>query len=213
MQPKDDLSTRETILHLLKTNDELSAKDLTERLNITSMAVRRHIDALERDGFIGSRTIRQPMGRPTAVYHLTERAHVLFPNKYHTVALDLLDELVQESGENMVERLFERRKETLFKKYAPLMADKNLPDKLSLLTDIQNDNGYMAELKKASDDEYVFIEYNCPIVQIANQYNHACQCELRLFESLLNADITRPECLAKGGKKCVYHIRKRSLQA
>lgn len=213
MQPKDDLSTRETILHLLKTNDELSAKELTERLHITSMAVRRHIDALERDGFIESRTIRQPMGRPTAVYYLTERANVLFPNKYHTVALDLLDELVQESGENMVEKLFERRKETLYKRYAPMMADKNFPDKLSVLATIQNDNGYMAELKKTSDDEYVLIEYNCPIFQVANQFNHACQCELRLFESLLNADISRPECLAKGGKKCVYHIRKRRLEA
>lgn len=211
MQPKDDMSTRETILHLLKTNDELSAKELTERLNITSMAVRRHIDALERDGFIESRTIRQPMGRPTAAYHLTERANVLFPNKYHTIALDLLDELVQESGENMVERLFERRKETLYKKYAGTMEDKSFEDKISLLANIQNDNGYMAELEKKSEDEYVLIEHNCPIAQVANQYTHACQCELRLFESLLDADISRPECLAKGGRKCVYRIRKRNL--
>ncbi|KKO55430.1 transcriptional regulator [Paenibacillus sp. DMB20] len=213
LQPKADLSTRETILHLLKTNDELSAKELTDRLNITSMAVRRHIDTLERDGFIESRIIRQPMGRPTAAYHLTERANVLFPNKYHAVALDLLDELVKESGENMVERLFERRKETLYKKYTGLMEDKDFQDKISELANIQNENGYMVELKKTSDDEYVFIEHNCPISQIANQYKHACQCELRLFESLLDADITRPECLSKGDKKCVYRIRRRDLQS
>ncbi|RXZ78927.1 transcriptional regulator [Paenibacillaceae bacterium] len=207
------MSTRETILHLLKTNDELSAKELTERLSITSMAVRRHIDALERDGFIASRTIRQPMGRPTAAYHLTERASVLFPNKYHAVALDLLDELVQESGETMVERLFERRKETLYKKYSGIMEDKSFEDKVSLLANIQNDNGYMVQLEQKAEDEYVFIEHNCPIAQVANQYNHACQCELRLFESLLDADISRPECLAKGGKKCVYKIRRRNLKS
>lgn len=213
MQPNAELSTRDTILHLLKTNDELTAKELTDRLDITSIAVRRHIDGLERDGLIGSRIIRQPMGRPTAAYHLTDRADALFPNKYHAVALDLLDELVQESGEAMVERLFERRKETLYKKYAGLMGDKDFQDKVSALADIQNENGYMAELQKNSDDEYVLIEHNCPIAQIANQYTHACQCELRLFEALLDADITRPECLAKGGKKCVYRIRPRNLQS
>jgi predicted ArsR family transcriptional regulator len=212
MQPTDDLSTRETILHLLKTNSELSAKELTERLNITTMAVRRHIDALERDGFIDSKTVRQPMGRPTAVYYLTERADVLFPNKYNAVALDLLDELVQESGVDMVERLFERRKDSLYKKYAGSLEDKNFEGKVAALASIQNENGYMVQVEKTSDDEYAFIEHNCPIAQLANQYNHACQCEMKLFESLLDADVTRPECLAKGDRKCVYMIRKRTGQ-
>ncbi|MFF2089392.1 helix-turn-helix transcriptional regulator [Paenibacillus sp. NPDC058174] len=209
MQSNADLSTRDTILHLLKTNDELTAKELTERLDITSIAVRRHIDALERDGLIESRLVRLPMGRPTAAYHLTESAEALFPNRYSTVALDLLDELAKESGESMVERLFELRKETLYKKYSGRMSDKDFQDKLATLTAIQNENGYMAELQKNSDDEYVLTEHNCPISQLANQYQHACQCELRLFEALLDADISRPECLTKGGKKCVYRIRRR----
>jgi predicted ArsR family transcriptional regulator len=209
VQPKEDLSTRETILHLLKTNDELTAKELTDQLNITSMAVRRHIDALERDGFIEARTIRQPMGRPTATYHLTERSNVLFPSKYHAVALDLLGELVQESGEEMVERLFERRKEKLFKKYTAVMENKSFHEKISLLASLQNENGYMVEWDQTSEDEYTFVEYNCPIAQIANQYNHACRCELQLFESLLEAEVTRPACLAEGGRKCLYKIQRR----
>ncbi|MFF2909826.1 helix-turn-helix transcriptional regulator [Paenibacillus sp. NPDC057934] len=213
VQPKEDLSTRETILHLFKTNDELTAKELTDRLSITSMAVRRHIDALERDGFIEARTIRQPMGRPTATYHLTERSSVLFPNKYHTVALDLLDELVQETGEDMVERLFERRKEKLFKRYSSAMENKSFHEKVSLLAELQNDNGYMVEWKQIGEDDYELVEYNCPISQIANQYNHACQCELQLFESLLEAEISRPDCLAQGGRKCLYKIQRRSQES
>jgi len=208
MQATEDLSTRDTILHLLKTNGELSAKALTERLNITTMAVRRHIDALERDGYIDSKTVRQSMGRPMAVYYLTPRSEALFPNKYHAVALDLLEELVQESGIDMVERLFERRKDSLHKKYADSMDAKDLEGKVAALAQIQNENGYMVKVEKTGEDEYTFIEHNCPIAQLANQYNHACQCEMKLFETLLDADVTRPECLAKGDKKCVYMIRK-----
>ncbi|UVI31554.1 helix-turn-helix transcriptional regulator [Paenibacillus spongiae] len=209
MEPRDDLSTRETILHLLKTNDELSAKELTERLNITLMAVRRHIDVLERDGLVDSRTVRQPMGRPASVFRLTSKADALFPSKYHAVALDLLDELIQETEPGLVDRLFERRAHTLYNKYKDSLADKDLEGKVAALARIQNDNGYMAEWKKNSEDEFLLTEHNCPISQIAIQYKHVCRCELELFETLLDADIDRPECLSQGATKCAYTIRRR----
>lgn len=100
------LSTREYILQLLKTKGNLSTKDLTEELGITVMAVRRHIQSLERDNLISSKTIRQAMGRPTAVYCLTEHADGFFPRKYHTLTLELLDELTDQLGSSAVESLF-----------------------------------------------------------------------------------------------------------
>ncbi|QAY65521.1 helix-turn-helix transcriptional regulator [Paenibacillus protaetiae] len=208
MNEQADLSTREKIMHMLKTQGSLSAKDLTEQLGITSMAVRRHIGTLEKDHLIQSRTLRQPMGRPTAVYSLSSQADSFFPKNYNTIALDLLGELAAESGEVMVNRLFERRKETLQHKYESRMENMPFHDKVSVLADIQNENGYMAELAQTSDHEYVLTEYNCPIAQVANNYTHACTCERRLFESLLDAEVKRTECLAKGGSKCVYHIKK-----
>ncbi|MGZ9586042.1 helix-turn-helix transcriptional regulator [Paenibacillus marinisediminis] len=209
MQQPSGSSTRKQVMQLLKTNGELSAKDLTAKLGITGMAVRRHLDALERDGLIEFRTIRQPMGRPTALYRLTELAESHFPKNYHTVALDLLGELEGEAGEGMVNRLFDLRKETLQHKYAEALENKGLHEKVQTLAEIQNENGYMVELQQESDDTFLLKEHNCPIAQIANHYNHACQCELNLFESLLNANVHRTECLAKGDNKCVYVIKKK----
>jgi len=207
------LSTREHIIHMLKTNGELSAKTLSDNLGITGMAVRRHIDALERDGLITSRTLRQAMGRPTSLYRLTEQADKFFPKNYHALALDLLGELEREAGEDMVDLLFERRQAGLYKKYAEAMKDKDLAAKVSELVRIQNDNGYMVQFEEESPGQYVMQEYNCPISEVANQYGQACQCELNLFRSLLGADVTRTECLAKGGQKCVYRIRKSEQSA
>lgn len=209
MRQPAGLSTRKQVMQLLKTNGELSAKDLTEYLHITGMAVRRHLDTLERDGLIESRAIRQPMGRPTALYRLTAAADNHFPKKYDTVALDLLDELAQEAGPEMVNHLFDRRKESLYNKYSPAMSDREWTDQVETLAQIQNDNGYMVELEQVSEEEFVLKEYNCPISQLANQYHHACQCELGLFENLLNANVTRHECLADGDQKCAYVIKKR----
>lgn len=209
MNTKKDLSTRERILHLMKTTGPLSAKELTTELQITEMAVRRHLGTMERDGLIESKMVRQTAGRPTAVYGLTELAEGLFPKRYHSLTLDLLDELAEESGEVMVDRLFDRRKEKLSRRYMAEMQGKSLTEKVRTLSEIQNDNGYMTELQETDGGEYVLMEHNCPISQIANRYNHACDCELKLFESLLDADVERTECLAQQGRKCVYVIRQR----
>ncbi|MNO64484.1 DeoR-like helix-turn-helix domain protein [compost metagenome] len=208
-QPKD-VSTRDQILQMMKTSGPLSTREITVQLGITEMAVRRHLGTMERDGLIESKMIRQTLGRPTAVYGLTELAEGLFPKKYHTLTLDLLGELVEEAGENSVNHLFERRKDRLNRKYEPQMQGKSFQDKVRKLAEIQNENGYMTECEQVEENHFILKEHNCPISQIANQYNHACQCELQLFESLLDANVERTECLAQEGNRCVYIIRSRS---
>ncbi|RJE86960.1 transcriptional regulator [Paenibacillus sp. 1011MAR3C5] len=205
-----ELSTREIIMKMLKTQSELSAKDITEQLGITGMAVRRHLAVLEKEELIEYTTVRQPMGRPVSVYRLTEKAEDFFPKRYHAVALDLLSELKEEAGEEMVNHLFDLRQVSMQKRYLPNLDGKDLESRIAALAQIQSNNGYMATWEKTSDDVYELTEYNCPIYQVANNYNHACTCELRLFESLLGAEVKRTECLAKQGKKCVYRIRKKS---
>lgn len=207
------LSTREYILQLLKTKGNLSTKDLTEELGITVMAVRRHIQSLERDNLISSKTIRQAMGRPTAVYCLTEHADGFFPRKYHTLTLELLDELTDQLGSSAVESLFEGRKNKMTKKYESSMQSKELEDRVKALAEIQNENGYMVEWEKINNEQFILKENNCPIEQVATKYQHACQCELKLFETMLgDVEVSRSECLAKGGQRCTYSIKKRQKQ-
>lgn len=203
-------STREYIMQLLKINGELSTKSITEALGITGMAVRRHLETLKNDGYITFRTMKQPMGRPVSLYRLTDSAEDFFPKNYHALALDLLNELQEEAGDEMISLLFDKRKNTLFSKYTPTVKADALEDRVAALAQIQNDNGYMADYQKVTEEEYLFEELNCPISQVANRYQHACRCELDLFQSLLEADVERTECLAKGDHKCVYRIRKQT---
>ncbi|WP_281885937.1 metalloregulator ArsR/SmtB family transcription factor [Paenibacillus sp. YYML68] len=211
MNYEPDVSTRKVILHLLKTKGALSVGDLSKQLGITEMAVRRHLNTLERDGFIESKLVRQAMGRPSHLYSLAPAADELFPKKYHTLALDLLGELVELAGEEQVHELFDRRRERLIERYESRMAGKSLSQRVAELTDIQNANGYMVQLDEREDGAFVLQEHNCPISQVANQFQHACSCELSMFRTLLgnDAEVERTECLAKGGMKCTYIIQQR----
>lgn len=71
-------TTRESIVELLKKNKELSVSGLKEHLDITEMAVRKHLVKLEADELITSRSVRKPMGRPVIYYRLTEKGHEIF---------------------------------------------------------------------------------------------------------------------------------------
>jgi predicted ArsR family transcriptional regulator len=201
MNMEHDTSTRKTIVKMLKMRGPLGVGEMARQLGITEMAVRRHLNTLERDGYIDSQIVRQSMGRPMHVYRLTEAAEDLFPKNYHALTLDLLGELEGEGAAD-VGVLFGKRKVKLAQKYGPVMEGKPLKERVAALADIQNANGYMV-------DGFELKEHNCPISQVANRYNVACECEQQLFEGLLQADVQRTECLANGGGKCVYKIKAR----
>jgi len=202
-----DESTRNVLVNMMKTQGVLDVTDMSKQLGITEMAVRRHLNTLERDGFIQTNIVRRPKGRPRHVYSLTAKAEDWFPNNYKGLALDLLEEVVQALGSDQLDRLFEGRKEKLFSKYADRMKGKNLRRKVEQLADIQNKDGYMVEWDKDANGNYIFKQYNCPISQVANRYGQACKSELTLFQSLLDANVDHTECLTKGDSKCVYRIQ------
>ena len=203
---EQESGTRGQLLMLLKFKGSACVNEMAKELGITEMAIRRHLSTLERDGLIESKLVRQAMGRPVHLYSLTELSEDLFPKKYQHLALELLDELAQDEGEQRIAQLFERRKARLYGKYRKRLEGRPLEDKVAGLADLQNINGYMARWEKEGEGQYVLMEHNCPIAQVACAYQHACQCELALFRELLEAGVERTECIANGDKKCVYRI-------
>jgi predicted ArsR family transcriptional regulator len=208
MLPRQEISTRHQLLHLLKTQGNRCISDLSKALSITEMAVRRHIHTLERDDLVRSVLVRQSMGRPLYRYSLTEQANDFFPKNYPQLTLDLLTELEEQTdGTDVIDRLFQGRRDKLEARYRENMLDKPLADKVSELSSIQNTAGYMTDWN-SSEEEGVFhlYEYNCPIAQVAKRYRQACHCEQQLFEQLLGANVERTECLADGATRCTYAI-------
>ncbi|WP_213410761.1 helix-turn-helix transcriptional regulator [Xylanibacillus composti] len=205
-----DVSTKQTILHILKTQGAHSVGELAVQLGVTEMAVRRHIQSLEKDGFLQSAAVKLPKGRPLHRYMLAPEADKLFPKNYNVLALDLLEELEQEDSA-MVERLFERRKARLAERYTERMKGKTLSEKVTLLAQIQDESGYMVRVHPDEEGGYTLVEHNCPISHVAYRYQQACRCELQLFRQLLDSEVERTECLAKGGQKCSYQIRPRRV--
>jgi len=193
---------------MLKTKGSMTVGEMSAELGITEMAVRRHLSTLERDNLIKSRLLRQSMGRPTNVYFLSEEAENMFPKNYHDLSLEILKDVEELQGEHVVEELFRRRKERMKESYQDYIAkDSDIETKLATLARLQNEKGYMVEVKKdPATGKYIFVESNCPISNVAREYNVACDCEKELFKSVLQADVNQEQCMATGGDNCVYII-------
>lgn len=212
MQPQAERSTRSQLLQMLKTQGSCSTSDMAKAMGITEMAIRRHIQTMEKDGLIRTFLVKQAMGRPAYRYSLTKEADDLFPKNYPQLTLELLGELEEQpEGAEIIGRMFEGRRDKLESRYRDRMKNRSLSERVAALAEIQNAGGYMAEwtADRKEPGTYVLYEYNCPVAKVANRYRQACQCERQLFERLLDADVERTECLADGDRRCTYLVRRR----
>ena len=206
--------TRRQVLTTLKKSDGLTADQLSVLLGITSMAVRKHLSALERDGLIEATVVRRPVGRPVHVYRLSALADDFFPKHYHLVITDLLSDLLELDGEEKVDLLLARRAERTrhFLKERVSKA-RTFEERVEALAEGMDELGYLAAWERLDDSTYIVRQYNCAIQRVATCFPVVCQYESESFGEILDADVERCSHILAGDCMCGYLIRSRSRQA
>jgi predicted ArsR family transcriptional regulator len=129
----------------------------------------------------------------------------LFPQGYHQLVVDLLQDLSNLDGNEYLDQLFRLRNERLARTYELRLADKPLLEAVQELARARDDDGYMATVEETADG-VVLAEHNCPIYDVAQRFPRACQCEHELFERVLHVTIKREDSLVDGDPSCRYRI-------
>jgi DeoR family transcriptional regulator, suf operon transcriptional repressor len=200
--------TRREILEALRRSAGLTADQLADTLGVTAMAIRKHLAALQSQGVLTAQIERRPIGRPVYIYALAPTARDLFPPQYQELTTDLIDDLRAIDGGKKVALLFERRAERLYEQLAPAVADRPLPERLAVLADYLDCQGYLAEWESTPEGDYLLKEHNCAIYGVAQCAPEVCACELDLFRRLLDdADIEREQRVIDGDHLCCYRLK------
>lgn len=203
-------ATRREILEALRRSAGLTADQLAETLGVTAMAIRKHLAALQGEGLLTARAERRPIGRPAYIYALAPAAQDLFPQQYQELTTDLLDDLRAIDGEQKVALLFRRRAERLYDQLSPEVDGRPLPERLAILTDFLDAQGYLAEWEPTPDGDYLLKEHHCAIYGVAQCAPEVCACELDLFRRLLgDAEVEREQHVIHGDHLCCYRLRPR----
>lgn len=207
-------STRDNILHLLKTQGPQSASSLAEELGVTAIAVRQHLAAMAKDGFVEFEDERRPVGRPVRIWRPTRSADERFPDSHSDLAISMLNAVRAAYGEEGLRKLFEARTDQLSSLYGERLAHAggSLQERVSALAKVRSEEGYMAEALRCEDGEVLLVENHCPICTAAETCNSICDAELDLFRRLLGdaAQVEREEHMLSGARRCAYRIRPRT---
>jgi predicted ArsR family transcriptional regulator len=201
---------KKNLLWHLKVLHEAGLEDLAKRMKISRMAVHKHLVALESRGLVESEKQRKGVGRPRLIYRLTNRSGNVFPKTYGAMAMCALQFIDRNMGRKGVEKVLRERQSDLFNQYYERLRTKSLEERVEELAKIRDHEGYMAESKKLPSGKFVIMEYNCPVIQVAQEYWEACSTERELFEKLLDASVETTHRAAKGDLTCRFLIDPKS---
>ena len=166
---------------------------------------------LQDRGLVESMEIRKGVGRPTMQYSLTDTGKTAFPKSYGEIATHALDYLEKKMGKDAVESVLRERQKELFEKYSIRMKDMKFNEKVKELARIRDEEGYIAESKKdRKRNSHTLLEYNCPIIMIAEKHWEACSIETELFENVLDAKVEVTHRAAKGDSICKFLIKEKN---
>ena len=166
---------------------------------------------LQDRGLVESSEVKRGVGRPIMQYSLTKSGKSAFPKAYGHIATFALDYIEKNLGKLAVEDVLRERQSELLYKYHDILKDLDFDQKVKRLARLRDEEGYIAESKKTGkkSENYILLEYNCPIIMIAEKHWEACSIETELFEKVLDADIKATHRAAKGDSVCKFTIKRK----
>lgn len=200
--------TKEKLLTVLNKANESSMKDIMEHFELSEIAIRRHLQDLIRNDLVKERSVKQEIGRPYKVYSLTIKGRGVFPNEYKELPLELLKDLEEMQGVDVVNKLLKKRHEREEAELLSRMKTASFHDNVKSLIDYQTEKGYMIESEEI-EDGYKLTNYNCPIDNIASSYIQLCVNERNLLETAFpKSRIKSHSRIADGDCSCKWTILK-----
>ncbi len=199
-------TTQRRVLAAVKRLDEVTADELAEALEISASAARQHLSALRSAGFVEARQDRGQPGRPADRYHATLLTEPLFVASDANLSVELLGHMQDEDPE-LVDRVFERRRQQLAADAKQRLADKPIGERIDALTELLDAQGYLADFEHVDQGHYRIKLHNCAMWEVASHYKQACTSELAFIQDLIpDATVRRVTHKTAGAHSCAYEI-------
>lgn len=198
----------ERAIWLLKTKGPSTLLSLAEAMNVTTEGARFQLQKLAGEGFVTSASESKGRGRPKQIWSLTALGNARFPDTHADLAVKLIEKTRELLGEAAVDTIIEANRIETQNKYCNAVADtKNLEERIKILAELRDNEGYMANYTK-EEDGFMLIENHCPICAAAASCVGFCKAELTTFQSVIgdSANVERTDHILQGARRCAYKI-------
>ena len=201
---------RQTVIETLSQTGALPVEALARAARLSPLAMRYHLALMAREGLIVQARAepRGSVGRPQVIYALAERAHERLPKRYHTLAVQLLDELADSLGTKQARALMRRAGRRAADDAPPRRGQAGIVSRLNRAAAFLSERGYMARWEK-SDGDLVLSVRNCPYRQVAQEHREVCDMDVAMIGALLDAPPRMTRCIARHDGQCQFVIPKK----
>jgi DeoR family transcriptional regulator, suf operon transcriptional repressor len=199
---------RGMVLVALKRHGSLTARELSQHLELSSNAIRHHLKELETEAVIGYRREQRGVGAPTYAWYLSPAGESLFPQRYKEVLTEVLDRVMEQNGREAVVAALETRFADLTRKLQAELLDASPERRMDVVIRALVEGGFMAEWQaSAKDGGFRLTEHHCAIRAVAERFPEICAAEVRFLEEVLAAAVQRETHMLDGCTACEYHVR------
>ena len=207
--------TRGQVARLILELGPSTAATLGSRLGLTPAAIRRHLDNLIAEGHIETRTARtygnRGRGRPAKVYVITDAGRSAFEHAYDDLATSALRFLAETAGPQAIAEFARRQLADLERRYAPAVAQPDLPARVQALAEALSADGYAASAGPApaigaAPPGEQLCQHHCPVAHVAAEFPQLCEAETETFGRLLGTPVQRLATIAHGDGICTTHV-------
>ena len=200
-------SQKYLILAEIKRSQGLSVSQLCERINLSYMGVKQHCVALEKDGYLDTWRRPKGMGRPEKAYRLTALAQEFFPSEHTNFTGEILRSLEEVYGPAAPEKILYQIYQNKTAKMQTKVSGNSLEERARSLVALRDQDGYMSEYYFNPDiQRHQIIEYNSPVLAIADRFKILLQLENKLIETILGTRVQRDQERVSGLYKCQFTL-------
>ena len=195
--------TQSKLLGLLRRSRQ-TITGLAKALGLTDNAVRLHISALRRDGFVEDvGTMRDTGGKPARLYGLSREGEELFPKAYAQVLQALVEESLRRDGR---ERTVELLRAIGGRLAAGAPRDGDVKQRVQAAAAAFRGLGADVEIQRTSEG-WRLRGHGCPLAAVSAETPEVCELGKALVEEITGASVT--ECCERGegdNPRCAFAI-------
>ncbi|MEM7455544.1 MAG: hypothetical protein AAF456_14420 [Planctomycetota bacterium] len=203
---------RELIAHL-RDGDSMTVGKLVKASGVTATAVRQRLVRLMALGMIDRTEDREGRGRPSHVYHLTEKGRNTSANNLDDLALVLWQEVQQIPDRELRKRVIAGAVERLAQRY-----ESAIRGSASDLGDTTEQRmRKIAEIFAAMDLPVSYEEKDglpvikvsgCPFPGLGGESREICEMEQELIQKLVGSEVGLCKCQKDGDRCCSFEVAK-----
>jgi predicted ArsR family transcriptional regulator len=201
-------STREQVLRLVRGRRDITVAQIAEALDLSSQAVRRHLDSLRADGLVDVRLERHGVGRPAQLYFATELGEEVSGRSY----LQLLSRLVRHlekadpASRQALERVFAGIAEEVAADHLSEVHGARLEERIAQASRALEREGIVDDWRREGD-VFQIVNGECPYLRLAAMSDAPCRADQHSIQLLVGAPVEQTKRIVDGSPLCEYIVR------